>query len=138
LPNLPIILLTFVSLFSGPENGITIGFLLGFIEDSLSMGLMGINALTKTLLGFFIGIGAQKFYVANRILQFISVVIITFINDVGREVLIFLLDPDYMISFGNVLKIVFLKTLPESVLNGLIAIILFPFFEKLLLKKSTQ
>lgn len=138
LPNLPLILLTFVSLYGGPEKGIITGFFTGFFEDSLSSGLMGGNALIKTLLGFIAGISSQQFYVANRIIQFIIVIILTIFNNIGREILNTFLNSNVQNISSDFTHLFFFITIPEAILNGLLALLLFPFFERIQLIKMVD
>ncbi|MBN2384111.1 rod shape-determining protein MreD [bacterium] len=130
LPNLPIILLVYISLYSGPERGTIVGFMLGFFEDSLSSELMGINSLIKTALGFFLGISASKFVVSNRILQFTCIVLMTLLNDLSREFLKAMLETSIIHGFLDILTFIFLKSFPEAMINGLLALLLFPIFER--------
>ncbi|MDA1001725.1 MAG: rod shape-determining protein MreD, partial [bacterium] len=45
----------FLGIYRGKETGVVGGFLLGLMEDVLSGGLLGVNALTKGLIGNFAG-----------------------------------------------------------------------------------
>jgi rod shape-determining protein MreD len=130
LPNLCLVLLAYIALYAGPELGIIIGFFLGFFEDSLSSELMGLNSLVKTLLGFVLGMTALKFFVANRILQFLSVVVLTITNDVTREVIKILLNAGSAYDLIDLPGFFLRKTLPESILNGLVGILLFTLFDR--------
>lgn len=131
LPNLPLILLAYIALYAGPEKGIIVGFMTGFFEDSLSVGLMGINAMVKTVLGCILGLSAHKFFIANRLLQFISIVVLTIANDAGRELMIVLLDPESTWGLMAVLLFLLMKTIPSALLNGVVGIVLIIVFEKL-------
>lgn len=130
LPNLPLIFLAYVSLYAGPERGITLGFFLGFFEDSLSSDLMGINAFLKTIFGLVLGTVSQKFFVANRLLQFIAIIILTLFNYMGRELLFHVLGPGTENTFWQFIQVLFFKATPESIINGILGIIIFSLFDR--------
>jgi len=138
LPNLPLILLVYVALFAGPEQGTVVGFLIGFFEDSLSIELMGINALVKTVLGFVLGLTASKVVISNRVLQFVCVVLLTFLNEGGRELLKAILGQSIFQNFTDCFLFFALKVLPESLINGLLALIIFLLFERWNLTQSAS
>jgi len=138
LPNLPLILLAYICLYGGPERGIAVGFFLGFFEDSLSSDLMGLNSLVKTLLGFLLGVAATKFFIANKILHFLSVIILTLLNDICRELLKLILGSGSIGSIFELSHMIFLKTMPEAIINGLLAIVIFHLFEKIQLVRRKR
>ena len=59
-PDFPLLLVIYYAVFAGPVRGTVAGFLIGFIQDLFSPELLGLNALTKTILGFTLGhVGAK-------------------------------------------------------------------------------
>lgn len=54
-PDAMLLAALFLGIYRGKETGIVGGFLLGLTEDVLSGGLLGINALTKGLIGYSAG-----------------------------------------------------------------------------------
>ncbi len=59
-PDFPLLICAFLSLFKGPVRGTVIGFVIGFLQDLFNPALLGLNALTKSLVGFSFGhVGAK-------------------------------------------------------------------------------
>ncbi len=76
-PDIILIFTVYAGLRQGKEKGITTGFILGLIQDSLSAGIMGVNALSKGLLGFIVGDIREKIMSENTITQCFFIFIAT-------------------------------------------------------------
>jgi rod shape-determining protein MreD len=59
-PDFVLLLCSFLALYRGPVQGSVLGFIIGFIQDLFNPALLGLNALTKSLLGFAFGHIGQK------------------------------------------------------------------------------
>jgi rod shape-determining protein MreD len=59
-PDFVLLLCCFLALYRRPVQGSVLGFLIGFIQDLFNPALLGLNALTKSLLGFAFGHIGQK------------------------------------------------------------------------------
>ena len=64
-PDLPLIVTAFLALRRGPEIGCLAGFIAGFLQDMAGGGLIGIQALTKALAGFGMGLLVGRLWVAS-------------------------------------------------------------------------
>ena len=53
VPDLPLIFVVYCGIHFQKNGGIKMGVLVGFIQDNLSGGLLGINTLSKGLIGLF-------------------------------------------------------------------------------------
>lgn len=54
-PDLALLASVYFGLYWGEKTGVWMGFVFGIIEDSLSVGPLGLNAFIKSLLGFSAG-----------------------------------------------------------------------------------
>ncbi len=54
-PDLLVILCVFISVYEGQFTGVIAGFAIGLFFDIVSFDLIGTNALSKTIVGFFAG-----------------------------------------------------------------------------------
>ncbi len=61
-PDLLLVIIVYLGLRKGPETGCISGFAFGLMQDASSEILFGANALAKTILGFFSGIGGKQLY----------------------------------------------------------------------------
>jgi rod shape-determining protein MreD len=78
-PDLILITILFFSLIKGPIEGESLGFLGGLLEDIFSHGALGINALSKTAIGFFGGYISQVLYfehIPSQLLIFASATVV--------------------------------------------------------------
>jgi len=61
-PDLIMIVVVVFSLLKGGKEGTISGFASGLLQDIFSTGLLGINALAKTVIGFTCGIFKEKIF----------------------------------------------------------------------------
>ncbi len=68
IPDILIIWVVYIAVTSGQMSGLVAGFLIGLFVDFISGGVLGLSALTKTLVGFLAG----YFFNENKIEQNLS------------------------------------------------------------------
>lgn len=68
-PDFVLIIVVYIGLFFGAFRGEILGFSGGLLEDILSGGPLGINALTKSIIGFLSGIIKKNLYPERIISQ---------------------------------------------------------------------
>jgi rod shape-determining protein MreD len=68
--DLVLVVVVYVALMSGPVPGLLTGTLAGLIQDFLTIGVIGIGGLAKTLVGFLAGIVGTQFIVAQPLPRF--------------------------------------------------------------------
>ena len=61
-PDLILIIVVYLGLIKGSDVGCVSGFFFGLVEDVYSGMLLGSNALTKTIIGFFCGLVGKRLY----------------------------------------------------------------------------
>jgi len=96
-PDLIMIVVVVFSLLKGGKEGTISGFASGLLQDIFSTGLLGINALAKTVIGFTCGIFKEKIFY-EHILFLIPV--ITFVASFMQSILMFLLLRSFGIEYG--------------------------------------
>ena len=87
-PDLPLILTVLLALRRGPETGCVVGFMAGLLQDTAGGGLLGIQALTKALAGFGMGLLVGRFWVASPLIQVPGLVLLTVAEGLGRYCLL--------------------------------------------------
>lgn len=126
-PDLILIVVVVFSLLKGAKEGTISGFTSGLLQDIFSVGILGINALAKTVIGFICGIIKEKIF-HEHILFIIPV--ITFISSFIQSILIFLL----LRAFGTEYNLAWsLKqvALPEALYSSLLSPFIFLMINKL-------
>ena len=130
-PDLILVVVVIFSLLKGEKEGTISGFASGLLQDIFSTGLLGINALVKTVIGFTCGILREKIF-HEHILFLIPV--ITFIASFIQSILIFFLLRTFGIEYNLIwsLKQVALpETLYSSLLSPFIFLVIYKLFQLL-------
>ena len=78
--DLVLIVVVYISLMSGPVTGLLVGSLAGLIQDSLSLGVLGIGGLAKTLVGFVAGLLGTQFIITAPLPRFMVFVLATIVH----------------------------------------------------------
>src|SRR5262245_10277699 len=87
-PDLPMILVVFLALRYGSEAGCLAGFLTGLLLDVTGGGLVGVQALSKALAGFAMGLTSGRFWATNPLVQVPAVVVLTVLEGLLRFALL--------------------------------------------------
>lgn len=125
MPNLFVIFVLFIGLFSGRNKGIVYGMGIGLLLDVVVGNKIGINAFTLALVGLTAGIFSKNFSKDSRLTIMLMVGGLTF----AFELIIYLLQ--FFILNTNLEIFIFLKILIiEVVYNIILTIILYPLFKK--------
>jgi len=126
-PDLIMVVVIIFSLLKGEKEGAISGFASGLLQDIFSTGLLGINALAKTVVGFICGILKEKIF-HEHILFLIPV--ITFVASLIQNILIFFLLRAFGIEYSLAwsLKQV---ALPEALYSSLLSPFIFLAINKL-------
>ena len=112
-PDLPLIVTAFLALRRGPEVGCVAGFVAGFLQDMAGGGLIGVQALTKALGGFGMGLLVGRLWVASPLVQVPGLVIVSVAEGLMRYCLLQLFH--FPASLGGLMLHVIL---PQALYNG--------------------
>src|SRR4030042_2978229 len=126
-PDLIMVVVVVFSLRKGGKEGIVSGFVSGLLQDIFSTGLLGINALAKTVVGFICGILKEKIF-HEHILFIIPV--ITFISSFLQSIVISLLLRAVGIDYNLVWSLKQIA-LPEALYSSLLSPFIFLAINKL-------
>ena len=112
-PDLPLILTVLLALRRGAETGCIVGFVAGLLQDTAGGGLLGVQALTKALAGFGMGLLGGRLWVASPLVQVPSLVLLTVVEGFLRYGLLQFFH--FPASFGALMVHVIL---PQALYNG--------------------
>ena len=126
-PDLIMVVVVVFSLRNGEKEGTISGFASGLLQDIFSTGLLGINALAKTVIGFTCGILKEKIF-HEHILFIIP--IITFIASFIQSILVFLLLRAFGIEYNLAWSLKQIA-LPEALYSSLLSPFIFLIINKL-------
>ena len=110
-PDVPLILTVLIALRYGPESGCVAGLM----QDATGGGLVGVQALTKGMAGFGMGLLVGRFWVSNPLVQVPGLVLLSLVEGVGRFLLLQMFH--YPAAFGDLMLHVIL---PQALFNGFI------------------
>ena len=115
VPDIPLVFTILIALRRGPEIGLLTGFGFGLAQDLLGGGLLGIQALSKGVVGFWAGGLPGLFLTTHLIVQITSLVIGSLGEGVLRFALLklFAFPPGFAELFSQVI-------LPQTLYNGLV------------------
>jgi rod shape-determining protein MreD len=112
-PDLPLIVVVLLALRRGPEFGCVAGFAAGLLQDVAGGGLLGIQALTKALVGFAIGALGSELRVTQPLVQVPGLAVLTILEGIVRFGLLKLFH--FPVPFGELMMYV---VLPQALYNG--------------------
>jgi rod shape-determining protein MreD len=120
-PDLVLILLVVFALRFGPNQGMTAGFLVGVLQDSISTHFLGLGALSKTIAGALAGMLKGRF--SPRTEFFLTLLIAGVVHDFVYF-LLYTLGENF--SFQS---LIFLYTIPNVMYTVLIGGFLYYLIE---------
>ena len=112
-PDLPLIVVVLLALRRGPEFGGLAGFGAGVLQDAAGGGLIGIQALTKAVIGFTIGALGGGLRVTQPLVQVLGLAVLTVIEGLVRFALLRVFH--FPAPFGEVMIYV---VIPQALYNG--------------------
>jgi rod shape-determining protein MreD len=112
-PDIPLIVVVLLALRRGPEFGCAAGFVAGLLQDTATGGLIGVQALTKAVIGFAIGGAGGRLSVTQPLVQVPGLVLLTIAEGVARFALLQLFR--FPAPFGELMTYV---VLPQALYNG--------------------
>ena len=114
-PDIPLIVVVLLALRRGPEFGCGAGFVAGLLQDAATGGLLGVQALTKAVVGFAIGVVGTRLRVSQPLVQVPGLVVLSVLEGLARYALLQLFH--FPAPFGDLMTYV---VLPQALYNGFI------------------
>ena len=121
--NLVLVAVIYVALAFGAAAGLLAGTAGGLAQDALAGGIVGVGGLSKTLVGFLVGVLGAQFIVSQPLPRFVMFVGATFLHEVCFQALHALVE-----SRGFTMH--YSATLIQAVVNGGIGIAAFLLVEQ--------
>ena len=112
-PDIPLIIVVMLALRRGPEFGCLAGFAAGLLQDAAGGGLIGVQALTKAVIGFAIGALGGRLRVTQPLVQVPGLVLLTVTEALARFALLKVFH--FPVPFGELMTYV---VLPQALYNG--------------------
>lgn len=121
--NLVLVAVVYVALAFGAVTGLLAGTAGGLAQDALAGGIVGIGGLSKTVVGFLVGLLGAQFIVSQPLTRFVMFVGATFVHEVCFQALYALVESRAFTMHTS-------ATLIQAVVNGGVGIAAFLLVEK--------
>ena len=121
--NLVLVAVVYLALSYGAVTGLLTGAIGGIAQDALAGGIVGLGGMSKTLVGFLVGVLGAQFNLSTTVPRMVMFVAATFAHELVFAVLHAIVDR----------KAVALKlsvTLVQALVNGLVGVAAFLVVEK--------
>ena len=122
LINFVLIAVTYLALALGAMTGLLAGAAGGLAQDAIAGSVLGLGGLSKTAVGFLVGVLGAQFIVSQPIPRFVMFVGATFLHEVCFQGLHALVEGQ---SFHFVVR----SVLAQAAINGVVGILAFQVVE---------
>lgn len=116
-PDLLLIVVVSSSLLLGKEQGVSLGFLAGLLQDLAGGNIFGVNTLSKLIIGYLFGMAERQVFKEHLLLPVLAMSIATVFNSAITFVILLLLG--YKIELAPALVN---NVLPLVIYNVIVAI----------------
>src|SRR5262245_47587330 len=113
VPDTPLVVVVMLALRRGPEFGCVAGLIAGLLQDVTTGGLIGVQGLTKCLIGFAVGASAARLSASSPLVQIPGLVLLTVAEGLVRFGLLQLFR--FPAPFGELMAY---QVLPQALYNG--------------------
>jgi len=120
--NLVLVVVVYVALAYGALTGLLAGALGGLVQDALGGGIVGVGGMTKTLIGFVVGILSAQFNLSTGVARVVMFVAATFVHDVMFAGL-------QAITAGQPFSLKLSAVMVQALINGLVGFMAFVIVE---------
>lgn len=120
--NLVLVAVVYVALAFGPVTGVLAGTFGGLAQDALAGGIVGLGGMTKTLIGFLVGVLGAQFNLSTTMPRLVMFVAATFAHQLIFEGL-------HAMIGGRHFTPQWTPTLVQALVNGLIGVLGFLLVE---------
>jgi len=121
--NLVLVAVVYVALAFGAVTGLLAGTAGGLAQDALAGGIVGIGGLSKTVVGFLVGVLGAQFIVSQPLPRFVMFVGATFVHELMFQAL-------YALVESRAFTVHYSATLIQAVVNGGVGIAAFLLVEQ--------
>jgi rod shape-determining protein MreD len=123
LVNLVLVAVIYIAIGYGPVAGLLAGAVGGLAQDALSGGIVGIGGLSKTLVGFVVGVLSAQFIVSQSLPRFVIFVGSTMVHELCFGAL-------YALVESRAFSFSYSAALTQALINGAIGILAFYVVEQ--------
>ncbi len=121
--NLVLVAVVYVALSFGAVTGLLAGTAGGLIQDGLAGGVVGIGGLSKTIVGFVVGVLGAQFIVSQPVPRLVMFVGATLVHELCFQALHALVESrPFAMNYST--------TLTQAFVNGAVGVLAFQIIER--------
>jgi rod shape-determining protein MreD len=121
--NLVLVAVVYLALAYGAVTGMLAGTIGGLTQDALAGGIVGIGGLSKTIIGFAVGVLGAQFNLSSTVPRLVMFVAASFVHELMFEGL-------HAMIGGRPFGLQWSATLVEALVNGLVGVTVFLLVER--------
>jgi rod shape-determining protein MreD len=121
--NLVLVAIVYLALAYGPVTGMLAGTIGGLTQDALAGGIVGIGGMSKTIIGFAVGVLGAQFNLTSTVPRLVMFVAATFVHELMFEGL-------HALMGGRPFALQYSATLVQALVNGLVGVTAFLIVER--------
>ncbi len=121
--NLVVVAVVYVALAFGPVTGLLAGTFGGLAQDAIAGGIVGAGSLSKTIVGFFVGVLGAQFIVSTPVPRFLMFVGASFAHEVIFQAL-------YALVESRGFRMQYSAAVVQAFVNGAVGIAAFLLVER--------
>ena len=120
--NLVLVAVVFLALVYGPVTGMLAGTVGGLAQDTIAGGIIGIGGLSKTLVGFLVGVLGAQFNLSSTVPRLVMFAAATFVHELMFHGLQAIVGRPFALKWSAMLV--------QSLVNALIGVTMFLLAEQ--------
>ncbi len=121
--NLVLVAVVYLALAYGAVSGMLAGTIGGLVQDALAGGIVGIGGMTKTVVGFAVGVLGAQFNLSTTVPRLVMFVAATFVHEVMFEGL-------HALIGGRSFGLPYSAAMIQALVNGLVGVAAFLLVER--------
>jgi rod shape-determining protein MreD len=121
--NLVLVAVVYLALAFGAVTGLLAGTIGGLAQDAFAGGIVGIGGMTKTIIGFVVGVLGAQFNLSTTVPRLVMFVAATFVHEVMFTGL-------HALIGGRPFVLHYSTTLIQALVNGLVGVTVFFLVER--------
>jgi rod shape-determining protein MreD len=121
--NLVLVAIVYLALAYGAVSGMLAGAIGGLAQDALAGGIVGLGGMSKTIVGFVVGVLGAQFNLSSTVPRLVIFVAATFVHELMFEGL-------HAMIGGRPFGLQYSATLIQALVNGLVGVTAFLLVER--------
>jgi len=121
--NLVLVAVVYLALAYGAVTGLLAGTIGGLAQDAFAGGIVGIGGMTKTIIGFAVGVLGAQFNLSTTVPRLVMFVAATFVHELMFAGL-------HALVGGRPFALLYSATLVQALVNGLVGVTIFLLVER--------